>query len=60
MVRGATPTVADGVVGGVSDGANVDAGFYRTHGERAALAQKAYLKAMARDGDGPSQSADVS
>jgi len=59
VAMGPTLTFADARVGVVSGRAHLDAGFYRTHWERATLAQKAYLKAMARDGDGPSQSADV-
>jgi len=59
VAMGTTLTFEDARVGVVSGRAHLDAGFYRTHWERATLAQKAYLRAMARDGDGPSQSADV-
>jgi len=52
-------TYDDARVGAVSGQAHLDAGFYRARWERAAPAQRAYLEAMAQDGDGPSQSGEV-
>jgi AAA ATPase domain len=57
--EGATLTYDDARVGVASGRAHLDAGFYRRQWERATHAQQAYLKAMTRDGVGPSQSADV-
>jgi hypothetical protein len=57
--KGATLTFDDARVGVVSGQAHLDAGFYRSHWERATAAQRAYLTAMARDGAGPCQSADI-
>jgi hypothetical protein len=56
---GATVTFDDARVGVVSGQARLDAGFYRSHWERATAAQRAYLTAMTREGAGPSQSADL-
>jgi len=56
---GTTLTYDDARVGAVSGQAHLDAGFYRARWERAAPAQRAYLEAMAQDGDGPSQSGEV-
>ena len=56
---GTTLTYNDARVGAVSGQAHLDAGFYRARWERAAPAQRAYLQAMAQDGDGPSQSGEV-
>jgi hypothetical protein len=56
---GPTLTYDDARVGAVSGQAHLDAGFYRARWERAAPAQRAYLQAMAHDGDGPSQSGEV-
>ena len=56
---GTTLTYDDARVGAVSGQAHLDAGFYRARWERAAPAQRAYLQAMAQDGDGPSQSGEV-
>lgn len=57
--EGATLTYDDARVGVASGQAHLDAGFYRPQWERATHAQQAYLKAMTRDGVGPSQSAAV-
>jgi hypothetical protein len=57
--EGGTLTFDDARVGVVSGQAHLDAGFYRTNWELATRAQQAYLQAMARDGVGPSKSADV-
>lgn len=57
--KGATLTYDDARVGVVSGQAHLDAEFYRSHWERATRAQRAYLKAMARDGAGPSQSGET-
>jgi len=38
---------------------HLDADLYRRHWEMATQAQRAYLKALAHDGVGPSRSADV-
>ncbi len=57
--EGRTLTYGDARVGAASGQARLDAGFYRTRWERAAPAQRAYLEAMAQDGDGPSQSGEV-
>ena len=57
--KGRTLTYDDARVGAASGQARLDAGFYRTRWERAAPAQRAYLEAMAPDGDGPSQSGEV-
>jgi hypothetical protein len=57
--EGRTLTYDDSRVGAASGQARLDAGFYRTRWERAAPAQRAYLEAMAQDGDGPSQSGEV-
>jgi hypothetical protein len=56
---GTTLTYDDARVGAVSGQAHLDAGFYRGRWERAAPAQRAYLEAMAQDGEGPSQSGAV-
>jgi AAA ATPase domain len=56
---GTTLTYDDARVGAVSGQAHLDAGFYRARWERAAPAQRAYLEAMAQDGEGPSQSGEV-
>jgi hypothetical protein len=56
---GTTLTYDDARVGAVSGQAHLDAGFYRGRWERAAPAQRAYLEAMAQDGEGPSQSGEV-
>jgi hypothetical protein len=56
---GTTLTYNDARVGAVSGQAHLDAGFYRARWERAAPAQRAYLQAMAQDGEGPSQSGEV-
>jgi hypothetical protein len=56
---GTTLTYSDARVGAISGQAHLDAGFYRGRWERAAPAQRAYLEAMAQDGDGPSQSGEV-
>jgi hypothetical protein len=56
---GTTLTYDDARVGTVSGQAHLDAGFYRARWERAAPAQRAYLQAMAQDGDGPSHSGEV-
>jgi len=56
---GTTLTYDDARVGAVSGQAHLDAGFYRGRWERAAPAQRAYLQAMAQDGEGPSQSGEV-
>jgi hypothetical protein len=52
-------TYNDARVGAASGQAHLDAGFYRARWERAAPAQRAYLQAMAPDGEGPSQSGEV-
>ena len=57
--EGATLTYDDARVGAASGQAHLDAGFYRTRWERATPGQRAYLEAMAPDGDGPSQSSQV-
>lgn len=57
--EGRTLTYDDARVGAASGQARLDAGFFRTRWERAALSQRAYLEAMAHDGDGPSQSGEV-
>jgi AAA ATPase domain len=57
--EGATLTYDDARVGVVSGQAHLDAGFFRSQWERATRAQQAYLRAMAGDGAGPTQSADV-
>jgi hypothetical protein len=57
--QGATLTYDDARVGVASGQAHLDAGFYRPQWERATRAQQAYLRAMAADGAGPTQSADV-
>jgi hypothetical protein len=45
---------------GASVGQNhLDTGFYRSRWERATPAQRAYLRAMAPDGEGPSSSSEV-
>ena len=56
---GTTLTYDDARLGAVSGQAHLDAGFYRARWERAAPSQRAYLQAMAPDGDGPSQSGEV-
>ena len=56
---GTTLTYNDARVGAESGQAHLDAGFYRARWERAAPAQRAYLQAMAQDGEGPSQSGEV-
>jgi len=56
---GATLTYDDARVGAASGQAHLDAGFYRTRWERATPGQRAYLEAMAPDGDGPSRSSQV-
>jgi AAA ATPase domain len=56
---GTTLTYDDARVGAASGQAHLDAGFYRGRWERAAPAQRAYLEAMAQDGEGPSQSGEV-
>jgi hypothetical protein len=56
---GTTLTYDDARVGAVSGQAHLDAGFYRARWERAAPSQRAYLEAMAQDGEGPSQSGEV-
>jgi len=56
---GTTLTYDDARVGATSGQAHLDAGFYRARWERAAPSQRAYLQAMAPDGDGPSQSGEV-
>jgi len=56
---GTTLTYNDARVGATSGQAHLDAGFYRARWERAAPSQRAYLQAMAPDGDGPSQSGEV-
>jgi hypothetical protein len=56
---GTTLTYNDARVGAESGQAHLDAGFYRARWERAAPAQRAYLEAMAQDGEGPSQSGEV-
>jgi hypothetical protein len=55
----ATLTFDDARVAVASGRAHLDARFYRPNWERATRAQQAYLAAMAWDGTGPSQSADV-
>lgn len=57
--EGTTLTYDDARVGAASGQAHLDAGFYRTRWERASPGQRAYLEAMAQDGDGPSQSREV-
>jgi hypothetical protein len=57
--EGGRLTFDDSRVGVVSGQAHLDDGFYRANWEQATHAQRAYLQAMARDGLGPSQSADV-
>ena len=57
--EGATLTYDDARVGAASGQAQLDAGFFRTRWERATPGQRAYLEAMAEDGDGPSQSSQV-
>jgi hypothetical protein len=56
---GTTLTYDDARVGATSGQAHLDAGFYRARWERAAPSQRAYLQAMAPDGDGPSRSGEV-
>jgi hypothetical protein len=56
---GTTVTFDDARVGVVSGQAHLDAGFYRSHWERATAAQRAYLMAMTLGGAGPSQSGDI-
>jgi hypothetical protein len=56
---GTTLTYDDARVGAASGQAHLDAGFYRARWERGTPGQRAYLEAMAHDGVGPSQSADV-
>ena len=56
---GTTLTYNDARVGVESGQAHLDAGFYRARWERAAPSQRAYLQAMAPDGEGPSQSGEV-
>ena len=58
--KGAVLTYDDARVGAASGQAHLDAGFYRTRWERATPSQRAYLEAMAQDGNGPSQSGVVS
>ena len=57
--EGARLTYDDARVGAASGQAQLDAGFFRTRWERATPGQRAYLEAMAEDGDGPSQSSQV-
>ena len=57
--EGASLTYDDARVGASSGQAHLDAGFYRARWERATPAQRAYLDAMAKDRDGPSQSGEV-
>jgi hypothetical protein len=57
--EGTMLTYDDARLGAMSGQARLDAGFYRARWERAAPAQRAYLEAMATDGDGPSQSGEV-
>jgi hypothetical protein len=57
--KGARLTFDDARVGVVAGQAHLDAGFYRSHWEQATAAQRAYLKAMACDGAGPSRSGDI-
>ena len=58
--QGTTLTYDDARVGAASGQAHLDAGFYRARWERATPGQRAYLQALAQDGDGPSQSGEVS
>jgi len=57
--EGSSLTYDDARVGAASGQAQLDAGFFRTRWERATPGQRAYLEAMAEDGDGPSQSSQV-
>jgi hypothetical protein len=52
-------SVADAEVGIRVGMDSLDHGFFRSRWERAALTERAYMKAMAVDGDGPSQSGEV-
>jgi hypothetical protein len=54
---GTTLTYNDARVGAMSGQAHLDTGFYRARWERAAPAQRAYLEAMAQDGEGPASPA---
>lgn len=52
-------TVTDARVGAAFGRAALDAGFYRARWDRATPAEKAYLRAMAQDGDDGSGSGEV-
>lgn len=52
-------TLTDARVGAASGQAHLDTGFYRSRWERATPAQRDYLRAMAQDDSGPSQSSEV-
>src|SRR5450631_2386141 len=57
--EGATLTYDEARAGVVSGQAHLDAGFYRPQWERATRSQRAYLRAMALDACGQSQSVDI-
>jgi hypothetical protein len=52
---GSPITEADARVGVAKGQAGLDAGFFRSRWERASVAEKRYLRAMAQDGAGPSE-----
>lgn len=52
-------TLADAREGVAEGRRQLDFGFFLSRWERATTAERAYLEAMARDGDGPSPSKDV-
>lgn len=54
-----TITTADARVGVVQGNATLDAGFYRARWDRATRLEKAYMRAMAGDGDRTSSSGSV-
>ncbi len=52
-------TLADAKAGVQAGTANLDRGFFANRWERATPAERDYMRAMAEDGDAPSQSGDV-
>ncbi len=59
-VAATSPITLFDATGGVADGlARLDAGFFRARWERASVAERSYLTAMAADGDGPSSSGEI-
>jgi hypothetical protein len=51
--------LADASIGVDNGLARLDAGFFRARWDRSTAGERDYLSAMARDGDGPSQSGEI-